>query len=424
MPEIRGRRCQVCIGCGRCGEVPTDLHVVTESFLKPEVKAGNMTSNELEISIESDSSAESGEARAISAEGDFVIVDIGTTTIAMELYDAVGQKKSQYVSPNPQRIFGADVISRIRAAENVMQQRQMQSLVKSVLEEGIKEFQKLSDTIEQIYIAGNTTMMYLLNGYEVQPLGYAPFQADFLQREELLIGGIKAMTLPGLSAFVGGDIVAGILATGIHRRQEIGLLIDLGTNGEMVLGNQDKMIACSSAAGPAFEGMLQNAAKAVWGADIVDIAAELLKQGIIDETGLLQDEYFEKGVTVAGVPISQAQIRQLQTAKAAIAAGVQMMVEKYGLESAADIDRVYLAGGFGYFLKEQSAITIGLLPEKLKGKVVAAGNTSLAGAYYYHYAQDAELETEQIRHITRVINLAETEGFSELFVENMYLKQV
>lgn len=420
MPEIRGRRCQVCIGCGRCVDVTKKLHVVTESFLKPEVTGEGKLYQKFKSM--GDNTVLTAYSPAI-AEGDFVLVDIGTTTIAMELYDAVGQKKSQYVSPNPQRIFGADVISRIRASENVMQRRQMQTLVKSVLEEGLKEFQKLSDTIEKMYIAGNTTMMYLLNGHDVQPLGYAPFRADFLQGEELMISGIKAVTLPGLSAFVGGDIVAGILASGIHRHEEISLLIDLGTNGEMVIGNKEKMIACSTAAGPAFEGMLQDKTKPVWGADIVDIVAELLNQGIIDETGLLQETYFETDVIVADVHVSQGQIRQLQTAKAAIAAGIQVLVENYGLKSTSEIDKVYLAGGFGYFLKEQSAITIGLLPEELKGKVVAAGNTSLAGVYYYHYAHDVNMETEQIIHDTKVINLAETEDFSEKFVENMYLKK-
>lgn len=399
MPKMTDRRCQVCIGCGRCGAVSDDLCVITESFLKPEV-TGNRT------------------------EGDFVIVDIGTTAVAMECYDAAGRKKSRYVSPNPQRIFGADVISRIQAAENEMQRRQMQALIRSVLEEGIRKFQKISDTIEQICIAGNTTMLYLLNGHDLQPLGYAPFQADFLQREELRINGIKAVTLPGLSTFVGGDILAGILATGMHKRCEISLLIDLGTNAEMVLGNRERMLACATAAGPAFEGMLQKGTKALWGADLIEITAGLLKQGILDETGLLQDAYFETGITVTGTEISQGQIRQLQTAKAAIAAGIMTLTEKYGLKSAAEIDRVYLSGGFGYFLKEQSAITIGLLPEKMKGKVVAAGNTSLAGAYYYHYGKEAETECEQIRQKTEVLNLAQTEGFSEDFVENMYLRKI
>ena len=407
MSELRKdgkKRCQICVGCGRCEIAVSGLHVITESFLKPELLSA-------------------GES---VGKGSFVLVDIGTTTIAMELYGEDGRKIDQYVCSNPQRIFGADVISRIQAAENVMHVRQMQALVRGVLEKGLQQFRESKllqkQKIEKMYIAGNTTMLYLLCGHDVQSLGYAPFRADFLQGEELIIGEVSAVTLPGLSAFVGGDIMAGILATGMHKKESVSLLIDLGTNGELVLGNHNKMLACSTAAGPAFEGMLQAQGKVVWGADIVAYVAELLEQGIVDETGLLQEPYFLEGVTVGGVLITQEHIRNLQTAKAAIGAGIQVLMQEYGLNSVADIEKVHLAGGFGYYLQEKAAVKIGLLPEGTQGKVQAVGNSALAGCYYYHTHENAKREAEKIKECIKVINLAEMEAFTSSFVEKMYLK--
>ncbi len=416
-------KCEICVGCGRCESTAEGLHIITESFLKPELLPAGET----------------------AGKGSFVVADIGTTTIAMELYDSMGTKQAEYVAVNPQRVVGADVISRIQAAENPMMAKQLQAFVLLELENGIEKFltqigeEEAAGTtkwqnvqtniqqapcIEKIYIAGNTVMLNILCGHDVQPLGYAPFRADFLEQEILEIKDIPAVTMPGLSAFVGGDVVAGILATGMQRREEISLLIDLGTNGELVLGNREKLLAGSTAAGPAFEGMLRSQGKSVWGADIVVCVAELLKRGIVDETGLLAEPYFETGVTMGGVCITQDNIRSLQMAKAAIATGVQTLVKEYGLKSTKEIQKVYLAGGFGYYLKEWAAMDIGLLPEELMGKIQAVGNSALAGCYYRHICALATQELEQIRTVTKVVNLAEMEVFTEEFVANMNLKKL
>ncbi len=392
------RKCAVCIGCGRCGEYPEDLQVITNSFLKSEL-----------LSVDS------------TDKGSFVIVDIGTTTIAMEAYNKQGKKLADYVQPNPQRIFGRDVISRIQAAERPLVAKQMQGLVKQVLLQGLEEFRKKVLDIREVYVAGNTTMLYLLLGYDTTELGYAPFIASYLEAVEIELGEWTVHVLPGLSAFVGSDIVAGVLAGGIAEKKNVSLLIDLGTNGEIVLGNREKMIACATAAGPAFEGMLEEDRQALWGADLVKAVAVFLDKGILDETGLLTEPYFTEGVTIAGVQITQEHVRNLQTAKAAIAAGIEILVEAYGI-SLEDIGQVYLAGGFGYFLEEEAAIRIGLLPKALKGKVQAVGNSALAGCYAYHFAGDAEEKLARIKELTKVINLAEWEGFSQRFVENMYLR--
>jgi len=389
------KKCVVCIGCGRCGENPRDLQIITDSFLKSEL-----------LSVDS------------ADKGSFVIADIGTTTIAMEVYDELGEKLEQYVKPNPQRVFGRDVISRIQAAERPLVAKQMQSLVKQELMQGLEEFREKGIDIRNIYVAGNTTMLYLLLGYDPTELGYAPFKASHLESEEIELGEWISHVLPGLSAFVGSDILAGILASGMAQKESISLLIDLGTNGEMVLGNREKMSACATAAGPAFEGMLEEGRKALWGADLVKIIAELLDRGILDETGLLAEPYFKEGVTIAGVQITQEHVRNLQTAKAAIAAGIEILAKEYGI-TIGDIEQVYLAGGFGYFLEEEPAIGIGLLPKDLRGKVQSVGNSALAGCYAYHFDRKAEEKITRIKDVTRVMNLANTKGFAEIFINHM-----
>lgn len=396
---MESRKCQICVGCGRCGEAPRDLKVITDSFWKTELLSADYSTD----------------------EGSFAIADIGTTTIAMEAYDGKGKKLAQYVQPNPQRVFGRDVISRIQAAENPLVAGQLQSLVKQVLIQGMKAFQEKGADIDKVYVTGNTTMLYLLAGFNPRELGHAPFLARHLESTEIKLAEWKARTLPGVSAFVGGDIVAGILAGGMVMKDTVSLLIDLGTNGEMVLGNQEKILACATAAGPAFEGMLYEGNKPLWGADLILYVAELLERGILDETGLLADAFFEEGITIGGVHITQEHVRSLQTAKAAIAAGIEILAKEYGI-SLENIGQVYLAGGFGYFLKEKAAVKIGLLPRELEGKVLAVGNSALAGCYAFHFDREEEEKMLKIKRITQVINLAEKDEFGNKFVEKMYLR--
>ncbi len=388
------RICDVCIGCGKCNDLSdTSLQIVTDSFLKKI----------------------NGATKGVP----LVLADIGTTTIAMEVYDAMGIKVAEYVRPNPQRIFGADVISRISAAQNPMNAKQMQSLVKKVLQEGLEKLQgELGETVSCMYIAANTTMLYLLIGHDTTPLGEAPFYAEYLEAENFELGETKVYVLPGLSAFVGADVLAGVLACDMQENEKLSLLIDLGTNGELVLGNNEKLFACSTAAGPAFEGMLKAEGQAVWGADVVKCVATLLEKGIMDETGLLKEPYFTDGVSIGGVRLTQEHIRNLQTAKAAIASGIKILMKQFGI-SAEDVKNIYLAGGFGYFLDVEAAIKIGLIPKEFRDKTGAVGNSALAGCYAYHLDENAAEKITRIKKLTRVINLAEEEGFAETFVSNM-----
>lgn len=350
---------------------------------------------------------------------ELAIADLGTTTIAMEWYDSQGEKQGEYVRANPQRVFGTDVISRIQAAENPMLRRQMQQLVRQALTEGLTHFRQQGGHPEKLVIAGNTTMLYLLMGHDPVPLGTAPFTADYLASEELTMESVKVVTLPGLSAFVGGDILAGILACGMDRREEITLLVDLGTNGELVLGNREKLICCGTAAGPAFEG-----GGDVWGTDMIALTARLLELGLVDETGLLAEPYFEQGITIKDVHITQERIRQMQTAKAAICAGIRTLTVAYGLTGPEQVSRVWLAGGFGYFLDVQASVSLGLLPQSLEGRVTAVGNTALAGAWIYGNETDMGRRTQLLRQRIQVLNLAGQQDFESDFVEAMYLRRV
>lgn len=317
-------------------------------------------------------------ARRVSPHCRLATADIGTTTVAMLLCGADGRVVDRFVALNPQREYGADVISRIRAAEDGEKAEDMRRRIRRTLGQGLAGFRSGLGGGETLFltIAANTTMNYLLMGRDPSELGRAPFHASHLWEERTEVEGTPCFLMPGLSAFVGGDILAGMLACGMGEREEIQLLVDLGTNGELVLGNCRRRIACSTAAGPAFEG---GAAAGVWGADMVSLLAALLREDLLDETGLLADPYFETGVRAGNVLITQEAVRAVQLAKAAIAAGIETALDRYGI-SPDQVDRVILAGGFGYYLKPEDAVLIGLLPAEWEKKTAAGGNTALAGA--------------------------------------------
>ncbi len=393
------KRCDICIGCGRCNEEKADIHLLSKM---PE---GVFTS------------AGQGEREYF-----LVAVDIGTTTIVMQLYDKKGIIRDTYAKVNPQREYGADVLSRIQAAESPMQAKDMQQKVLQVLEQGLGRFRKRLEPEEelQMVIAANTTMVYLLMGWNPAELGIAPFSASHLEVVQTTVAQVKTYIFPGVSAFVGGDIVAGILATDMHKRDEITLLIDLGTNGELVLGNRDKMLACATAAGPAFEGGVNSG---VWGADMISLLAKLRRKGIVDETGLLADPYFEKGVRIGDVCVTQDAIRAIQLAKGAIATGVEILLKEYGI-SGERVECVVLAGGFGYYLDSEAAVEIGLFPKEFVEKTVAGGNTALAGAYQMGRTVLTREDAENISHKVQILNLAQHPDFYEKYPMSMNLVSV
>lgn len=413
----KGLRCQVCTGCGLCpgvtyeGGAAGEIHVISEYDF-----TGRATAP-LNGSTDGNYAEENSTRLAVA--------DLGTTTIAMLLYNGDGTVRDRYMAVNPQVAFGADVISRIRAAENHEKAEELRSLVRDVLEQGLTRFRKkLAEGEElQLVLAANTTMTYLLMGWDTSELGCAPFRASKLSAVETELGGTPCFVFPGLSAFVGGDIVAGMLACGMAEKEEITLLVDLGTNGEIVLGNREKRIVCATAAGPAFEGGVN---RGVWGADMVSFLAILRREGLLDETGLIAEQYFETGIRIGNVLVTREAVRSVQLAKAAIAAGIEILLEKYGLR-AEQVDKVVLAGGFGYYLNPEDAAEIGLLPEKLAKKAVAGGNTVLLGAKIAGWKMkdrksgqtEMKEQLERLRENTYCINLAEEADFGERYVKRL-----
>lgn len=436
-------RCQVCTGCGLCpGVVPE----------RDDRKVRILTGEEGSIASKDDGIRLDGPYRLVAC-------DIGTTTIAMELYGRDGAVEERFVTVNPQVEYGSDVLSRILAARDPKQKKELQNQVKSALIQGMKRFLKCLGPEETpfLVIAANTTMSYLLMGWDCEELGHAPFTASRLGgawfslncetgelKEKSLFDGekdkagfaverngawpgnvsgeeegnfVSCVLLPGISAFVGGDVYSGIRACAMTEREELTLLIDLGTNGEMALGNREKILCTATAAGPAFEG---GASRGIWGADMVHFTAMLLERGFADETGLLGEPYFSKGIRIGNVKISQESLRGLQLAKAAIAAGVDILVREYGT-SLEKIGRVVLAGGFGYYLHPEDAVRIGMLPETLLERTVAGGNTALLGAKV--------IGAKLLNHSNvwknvpiMTMNLAQHSAFADRYVKAMELR--
>lgn len=349
-------------------------------------------------------------------------VDIGTTTVAMQLYDRDGKVVDSFPGVNPQVTYGADVLSRIAAAKDPGKAADMQKKVQDLIQKGVQRFSKKLQPGEtlQMIIAANTTMVYLLMGWDPAELGRAPFHVSHTGAVNTQIAGVPCHIIPGLSAFVGGDITAGIFASGMPEQEEITLLIDLGTNGEMALGNSRQLYACATAAGPAFEGGVN---RGIWGADMVRLLATLLEEGLMDAGGLLQEPYFTKGVRIGDVMVTKESVRAIQLAKGAIAAGIEILTRHYGI-TLSDISRVVLAGGFGYYLDPKAAARIGLIPGELVDRTVTGGNTALSGAGIVgsRILQGADPGDDLRRNTDcdiHILNLAEQADFTETYLENM-----
>ena len=421
-----------------------------------------------------------------------LIIDIGTTTIAMQRLLCWQEQEMQweskvlatYTAANRQRVYGVDVLSRIQFSNEgngqLLKDAIMETLAKGMERlvgancEGADSREDGSGnpvfidhaSFEDIYIAGNTTMIHLLLGYSCEQLGRAPFKpvkleeietrasdffASYLKKSVLSqIEQAKVFIFPGISAFVGGDLVSGLYDTVFYKAPQVQLLVDLGTNGEMVVGNRMRLLATSTAAGPAFEGGgiscgcagvkgaicgAKRLANGTWqfdtiggkapvgicGSGIVEIIYELLQAGLLDETGLLAEGNLERVELVEGqIFVTQQDVRQFQMAKAAIRAGVETLLRVYEIE-AENLSRIYIAGGFGYFLNLDKATAIGLFPEDFQGKMLAVGNTCLGGLKAYATNPNSGI-LQNIRKYTGECSLAENAYFQEKYIQSMDFK--
>ena len=413
-----------------CKAYPKDNCTILAHFVEtPDIHILMETSNEDRIGEETYVTDASENRKVFAGNGHQdpmgIIIDIGTTTVAMQLIDRdSGTVCGSHGFLNPQRAFGTDVISRIEAANRGYLYNQRNSIGNELMA-GI-EILDPEKAARKIVIAGNTTMIHLLLGLSCETLGKYPFSPIVIEEEHFsfrkVFGEERENTdiviMPGISTFVGADILSGIYAVEMDKKENPVLFIDLGTNGEMAIGNRENIFTTATAAGPAFEGDIT---ANLPGTDMIAIIGAMLEKGIIDSTGLFQEPYFSDGYQISSVILKQSHIRQMQMAKAAVRAGIEILTKEYGI-TYDQIETVFLAGGFGYKLDVDKAFRIGLLPEELEGKVTAALNTSLGGCKKYLMDVDASENLIRIRNMCKSINLAEKEGFDEIYLDSMNFK--
>jgi uncharacterized 2Fe-2S/4Fe-4S cluster protein (DUF4445 family) len=418
-----------------------------------------------------------------------IAVDIGTTTVAAYLVDIAAGKNIGVLSElNAQEVFGADVISRINYT--MTENSGLALLHKKIIEQINEMIRGLTEQNgidpKNVYIlslAGNTTMIHLALGLPPRNIAAAPFipvltESQIIPGRELglaIAPGGMVQALPSISGYVGADIVAAILASGLDESEPLNLLIDIGTNGEIVLGNKSRLVTCSTAAGPAFEGaQIRNGVGGIPGAidsvtrqgegfsystiagapplgicgsGIVDLLAFLLETGIVDETGRLisRDEAAspearaypfrnniieqdgesaflivpeEDSAVGSALCMSQKDVREIQLAKAAIAAGIDTLIRRLEIR-VEDIENLFLAGGFGSYIHKDSAVEIGLLPGELRDKIRVVGNAAGKGAAMYLLSAEAAARCERICAKAEYIELSSSPEFQDSYIEKM-----
>ena len=399
-------------------------------------------------------------------------VDIGTTTVAIYGYDLkTGELVCMDSFINPQVSFGADVISRIECSMNG-NSGVLQKIVADSIQDSILSLCKKKNIpvqlVDSIVITGNTTMLYLLLNYDVTPLSRAPFLInDYLgeriKPEQCGFTELCSSTVyipRAMSAFVGSDIACSVLATkGICSDKRVSVLIDIGTNGEMVLSLDNRLLCCSTAAGPAFEGVgitmgviaSSGAVNRVYteehkikfgtidgknpvgicGSGLIDALAVFLSVGLIDESGRIctENENTAEYITEysgspalfigdSGIIITQSDIRAAQLAKAAVCAGLLTLLNEANI-TPAEVDCLMLAGGFGSFINIRSASEIGLIPAELKGKTQAVGNAAGSGASMLLLNKEYRSECSRIALSAEILDLSTSPYFMEKYVNCM-----
>ncbi|NLF48866.1 MAG: DUF4445 domain-containing protein [Acholeplasmataceae bacterium] len=397
----------------------------------------------------------------VREKGMGVAVDLGTTTLAIYLVDLENSRVlSTDTCLNRQVTFGADVISRIKAAN----EGHLEELAELVCEDinrsiaGFKQMFKLS-VIDKLYLAGNPTMLHIIARVSPKSLGVAPYVPEFIEKRQisgnsLHLDASEITLMPSISAFIGGDITMGMVFSELEK-ETCSLLVDLGTNGEMVLKTPTGFFATSTATGPAFEGAtitmgmggvegainrveliddellittVGGAPRGISGSGLVDLVAILVKIGFIDETGRFDPSVHhplgkcfqgDRFYLTENVFVNQADIREFQLAKSAIISGVLTLakVAKVTLEQ---IETINLAGGFGFYLDLDNLLTVGIFPEAFRGKIRSLGNASGQGLIDCLLDNDKVTLATQYAKESTIIDLASLADFVNLFVEHMW----
>lgn len=408
--------------------------------------------------------------------------DIGTTTIVGTLLDlATGEQLATVSDLNPQAVYGGDVMSRIAFAQ--FDEKKLSTLrarvlnaVNQLVDEACAAANIAGETIYKVVIVGNTCMHHLLLGIDTSDLGVAPYtpvvRAPMVMAARQLplkaASNARICFLPIVAGFVGADTVAAALATGIHESEEVRVLVDIGTNGEVVLGSKRRLVACSAPAGPAFEGgQIKHGMRAalgaiegvdfgddvacriigdvpaigVCGSGLIDAVAKMLDAGLLDAGGALtrpqghglpprlaarlrDTEDGPELVLVSAddtgngedITIAQKDVRQLQLAKAAVYSGIMILQEVTGVADD-EIEELMLAGGFGNYINIGSALRIRLLPPLSPARISYVGNAALTGAQLALLSEGARHEADAIASRIDHVGLADHPDFENLFVE-------
>lgn len=403
-----------------------------------------------------------------------VAVDVGTTTVVASLMDlTTGAAAAVASNLNAQAPFGADVISRIariRMEETAAAelQRTVIETINGLLAEVRAATGVAREHVYEMVVAGNATMLHLLLGVDAHAISVAPFVPAFREPLDLSAAALgieihpegRIQLLPSIGAYVGADIVAGIQATGLTREPELRLFVDVGTNGEIVLGNAERVLATASPAGPAFEGghircgmraaegavegvsledgtvRLQvigdTAPRGICGSGLIDAVAQLRLAGLLDASGrlagreevpdhplaehLVERDGMRAFVLADGVELTQRDIRELQSAKGAIATGIGALMELMGVRPE-DLHQVLLAGSFGTYIDPASARVIGLVPPVPLERIVAVGNAAGEGAKMALLSfREREMAFDLLRRV-EYVELSSAEGFNEAFLQ-------
>lgn len=366
-------------------------------------------------------------------------VDLGTTTIDTCLIDGTdGRRIAERSFRNRQALYGSDVINRIMT---VLRDKSYLGILKDMackdlqnaLDEMLGQCGTNAAAVDMICICGNTTMVSILLGYDIEPLGRFPFETELsgnITKTSSDFFSLEGLSCPVLlsgcaSAFIGGDILAGVVYLNSNQTAGFGvgndakLLLDLGTNGEMVLYAKGQYYAASTACGPAFEGCMRK--QNVAGSSVIDAISLAVRANRISREGVIKEPYFEKGLDIQGIHIDMDILRQIMLAKAAICAGITCLAQEAKL-SLIEIRTVYLAGGFGFYLNTENAVEIGLLPSCFLNSVTVVGNTSLGGAVCMLTANGAAEEVNRLsRGMIQVLSLADLPSYQEQLIDNMNL---
>lgn len=386
-----------------------------------------------------------------------ISIDIGTTTLVVELLDLnTGEIVDTLTGMNSQVKYGTDVISRISYA--LSEEKNLEELRDSIIKTLNRMIARLlknkkidSSSVYEVVAAGNTSMNHLLLGAPVETLAAAPYNSVFTCLPELSAhtSGLKINKLgkvyiaPNIKSFVGGDISAGLVATDLEKKKGNFLYIDLGTNGEIVLKKGKEFVATSTAAGPAFEGMniscgmlalpgaiykaeykddnlktfvIENrGASGICGTGLIDIISISLEKGEISPKGTIQNKRKRIDVS-ANIFLTQKDVREMQLAIAAIKTGIKMILQETNVKLG-EIDGIYIAGAFGNYLNIKNSMRIGLLPQIDKEKIIFIGNASLAGARALLLSKQAREKIESLVKRVQFVSLATKPSFQENFID-------